>query len=123
MLAAYYDVPSRSLRFAVWPLIMANAPGFRVELGKYCLNEHRGNKDNFCRKMRRKLAEQGVSLASINGDAQLYAGEGPRRGTRGGGACLWQNLLLWSPRTHLVCTADIHLQTARTPPTVLAIAT
>ena len=75
VLAAYYDVPPLSLRAAVWPLIAANAPGFRVQLGKYCLQEHKGNRDYFCVKMRRQLAEQGISLASVDGDAQLYAGE------------------------------------------------
>jgi hypothetical protein len=37
VLSHYYDVPSVSLRAAVYPLMLHGVPGFRVRLGRACL--------------------------------------------------------------------------------------
>ena len=74
VLASYYGLPSLSLRDAVWPLMKANVPGYRVHMGQQCLPPE-SNPAKYCEDLRDKLASGGGLLSEVDRDSLLYNGE------------------------------------------------
>ena len=88
VLAEYYGVPSLSFRNAIWPLMQANASGYRVDLPVDCLlMKHQI--PPYCKLYEELIRQRGGNPNSIHPRSQLFAGEdvGGRVSSGGGVPC------------------------------------